>query len=219
MVKKNSKIVIEHVSKKYGENMVLDDISLEFESGKIYGLVGRNGCGKTMLMKCICGFVKPSAGRVIVNDKEVGKEIDVPEDIGIIIENPGFVSNYSGYKNLKLLASVNRKIKKEEILKYMEMVGLDPKSKKHVGKYSLGMRQKLGIAQAIMENPSIIILDEPMNGLDNVSVEKVREMLKKVVEEDTLIILASHNHEDIDTLCNIVYHMDNGKITEIEILD
>lgn len=218
-MEKKSEIIIEHVSKKYGDNMVLDDICINFESGKIYGLVGRNGCGKTMLMKCICGFVKPSTGRVVVNGKEVGKDIDVPDDIGIIIENPGFISNYSGYKNLKLLASVNGKIKKEEIEKYMEAVGLDPKSKKHVGKYSLGMRQKLGIAQAIMERPCIIILDEPMNGLDNKSVESVRQLLKKVAKEDTLIILASHNQEDIDALCDIVYHMDEGKIIRVEKTD
>lgn len=178
MENKDYNIQIEHVSKRYGNTKVLDDISMKLTTGNIYGLVGRNGCGKTMLMKCICGFVRPSEGEIVVNGKIVGKDIDIPEDIGIIIESPGFIPNYSGYQNLKLLASVNGTIKKEGILQCMEEVGLDPKSKKHVGKYSLGMRQKLGIAQAIMENPALLILDEPMNGLDNKSVEVVRNLLK-----------------------------------------
>ena len=156
-------------------------------------------------MKCICGLIKPTSGEVKVAGKTVGKDVDIPEDIGVIIETPGFIPNYSGFKNLKLLASVRNKISNEEIRKSMEIVGLEPKSRKHVGKYSLGMRQKLGIAQAIMEKPKILILDEPMNGLDNESVAVVRKILKEQAENGATIILASHNREDIELLCDEVY--------------
>ena len=207
----NNEIIIEvnEVFKKYDDATVLDNVSLEIEKGKIYGLVGRNGSGKTVLMKCICGLIKPTSGEVKVAGKTVGKDVDIPEDIGVIIETPGFIPNYSGFKNLKLLASVRNKISNEEIRKSMEIVGLEPKSRKHVGKYSLGMRQKLGIAQAIMEKPKILILDEPMNGLDNESVAVVRKILKEQAENGATIILASHNREDIDVLCDKVYTMDH----------
>ena len=192
----NDEIIIEvnEVFKKYDDATVLDNVSLEIEKGKIYGLVGRNGSGKTVLMKCICGLIKPTSGEVKVAGKTVGKDVDIPEDIGVIIETPGFIPNYSGFKNLKLLASVRNKISNEEIRKSMEIVGLEPKSRKHVGKYSLGMRQKLGIAQAIMEKPKILILDEPMNGLDNESVAVVRKILKEQAENGATIILARKCH-------------------------
>lgn len=205
-------INVNNVSKRFGENEVLSDISAELDSGKIYGLVGRNGCGKTMLMKCICGFVKPTSGKIVIDGNVLGKDMDVPEHIGIIIENPGFIPYYSGYKNLRLLASVRGKTGKKEIAEYMEMVGLDAKSKKHVSKYSLGMRQKLGIVQAIMERPEILLLDEPMNGLDRKSVELVRNLIKKTADAGAVVLLSSHNQEDIDTLCDVVYHMEDGRI-------
>lgn len=205
-------INVNNVSKRFGENEVLSDISVELDSGKIYGLVGRNGCGKTMLMKCICGFVKPTSGKILINGNVLGKDMDVPEHMGIIIENPGFIPYYSGYKNLRLLASVRGKTGKKEIAEYMEMVGLDAKSKKHVSKYSLGMRQKLGIVQAIMERPEILLLDEPMNGLDRKSVELVRNLIKKTADAGAVVLLSSHNQEDIDTLCDVVYHMEDGRI-------
>lgn len=205
-------IVIENVTKKFGTATVLDDVSMTFKRGEISGIVGRNGCGKTLLMKCVCGLLYPTSGKIVVDGKVVGKDVDIPRDIGLIIEMPGFISNYSGAKNLKLLAAVRGRIGKDEIYQYMEKVGLDPKNRKHVGKYSLGMRQKLGIAQAIMESPSILILDEPMNGLDNKSVEKIRTMLKELAKEGATIILASHNKEDVDFLCDIVYQMDEGKV-------
>ena len=212
-IMKNEIIIeVNEVFKKYDDATVLDNVSLEIEKGKIYGLVGRNGSGKTVLMKCICGLIKPTSGEVKVAGKTVGKDVDIPEDIGVIIETPGFIPNYSGFKNLKLLASVRNKISNEEIRKSMEIVGLEPKSRKHVGKYSLGMRQKLGIAQAIMEKPKILILDEPMNGLDNESVAVVRKILKEQAENGATIILASHNREDIDVLCDKVYTMDHGVI-------
>lgn len=205
-------INVNNVSKRFGEQEVLSDISVRLDSGKIYGLVGRNGCGKTMLMKCICGFVKPTSGKIVIDGKVLGKDMDVPEHMGIIIENPGFITYYSGYKNLRLLASVRGKTGKKEIAEYMEMVGLDAKSKKHVSKYSLGMRQKLGIVQAIMERPEILLLDEPMNGLDRKSVELVRNLIKKTADAGAVVLLSSHNQEDIDTLCDVVYHMEDGRI-------
>lgn len=205
-------INVNNLSKRFGENEVLSDISVRLESGKIYGLVGRNGCGKTMLMKCICGFVKPTSGKIVIDGNVLGKDMDVPEHMGIIIENPGFIPYYSGYKNLRLLASVRGKTGKKEIAEYMEMVGLDAKSKKHVSKYSLGMRQKLGIVQAIMERPEILLLDEPMNGLDRKSVELVRNLIKKTADAGAVVLLSSHNQEDIDTLCDVVYHMEDGRI-------
>lgn len=160
-----------------GKTQILKDINVTFEAGKIHGLIGRNGSGKTMLMKCICGFIRPTSGEITVNGKRVGRDVDFPEDMGIIIETPGFIPYYSGYKNLKLLAGLNNRIGKDEIRNSMEQVGLDPDLQRHVRKYSLGMRQRLGLVQAIMENPKILILDEPFNGLDKDGVMEMREYL------------------------------------------
>ena len=209
-------IKVDKVIKKFGSDIALSNVSIEFERGKIYGIIGRNGAGKTVLFKTMIGFLKPTSGRVIVDGKEIGKDIDFADNIGIIIETPGFLSSYSGYKNLEYLASIKNMIGEKEIKKSMERVGLDPNSKKKVGKYSLGMRQRLGIAQAIMENPDILILDEPMNGLDNQGVEDVREILLNLKDEGKSIILASHNKEDIEVLCDEVYDMDHGKLIASE---
>ncbi len=206
-------ISINNVCKAFQKNYVLNNVSITFEKNKIHGLVGRNGSGKTMLLKCICGFVPVTSGEIIVNGKSIGKDTDVPDDIGIIIETPGFLPNYSGYKNLKFLASIKKHISKKEIINAIHRVGLDPESKKHVGKYSLGMRQRLGIAQAIMEHPSILILDEPMNGLDKHGVNDVRDLLMQLRNEGHTILLASHNAQDIDMLCDTVCEMDAGKLT------
>mgnify|MGYP004469323725 FL=1 len=205
-------IKVDKVIKKFGSDIALSNVSIEFERGKIYGIIGRNGAGKTVLFKTMIGFLKPTSGRVIVDGKEIGKDTDFADNIGIIIETPGFLSSYSGYKNLEYLASIKNMIGGKEIKESMERVGLDPNSKKKVGKYSLGMRQRLGIAQAIMENPDILILDEPMNGLDNQGVEDVREILLNLKDEGKSIILASHNKEDIEVLCDEVYEMDHGKL-------
>ena len=154
-------IKIKDLSLQIKKDTILKDINISFAKGEIHGLIGRNGSGKTMLMKCICGFVKPTNGEIFVNDKQIGKDCDFPESVGIIIETPGFIPYYSGYKNLKILADLNKKIDGETIKKSMEQVGLDPNLKRHVRKYSLGMRQRLGLAQAIMEDPDLLILDEP----------------------------------------------------------
>ncbi len=212
-------IKVDNVIKKFGSEIALNNVSIEFERGKIYGIVGRNGSGKTVLFKTIIGFLKPTSGRIIVDGREIGRDTDFADHIGIIIETPGFLSAYSGYKNLEYLASIKNIIGKKEIKESMERVGLDPNSKKKVGTYSLGMRQRLGIAQAIMENPDILILDEPMNGLDNQGVKEVREILLNLKEEGKSIILASHNKEDIEALCDEVYEMDHGKLTEKKVID
>lgn len=203
-------IEVQNVVKRFRDQVVLKNVSISFEKGKIHGIVGRNGSGKTVFFKCICGLMHPEEGVILVNGKRVGRDVDMPEDIGAIIEAPGFLPNYSGYKNLRFLANIRRKIGKEEILNVLKTVGLDPESRKHVGKYSLGMRQRLGIAQAIMEDPEILILDEPMNGLDNAGVQDIRALLLELKAQGKTILLASHNHEDIAALCDTVHEMDGG---------
>lgn len=203
-------IEVQNVVKRFRDQVVLKNVSISFEKGQIHGIVGRNGSGKTVLFKCICGLMHPEEGVILVNGKRVGRDVDMPENIGAIIEAPGFLPNYSGYKNLRFLANIRRKIGKEEILNVLKTVGLDPESRKHVGKYSLGMRQRLGIAQAIMEDPEILILDEPMNGLDNAGVQDIRTLLLELKAQGKTILLASHNHEDIAALCDTVHEMDGG---------
>lgn len=205
-------IKVENITKKFGETTVLDGISLTFDKNKIHGLIGRNGSGKTMLLKCICGFVIPTTGTIYINGMQIGKDLDVPESVGIIIEAPSFLPNYDGYTNLKFLAAINNIISKEQIYAVIEKVGLDPKSKRPVGKYSLGMRQRLGIAQALMEDPDILILDEPMNGLDNQGVADIRKLLLELRNQGKTIILASHGKEDIEILCDTVHELDRGKV-------
>ena len=208
-------IKIESVSLVIKKTEILKNINIEFEKGKIHGLIGRNGSGKTMLMKCICGFVKPTSGTVFVDGKQIGKDCDFPDNVGIIIETPGFIPYYSGYKNLKLLADLNKKIGSDKIKETMKQVGLDPNMKRHVKKYSLGMRQRLGLAQAIMENPDLLILDEPMNGLDKDGVADMRKYLLKLKEQGKTILIASHSAEDIEILCDTVCEMDKGELTRL----
>lgn len=212
----NNEIILKDVCKVFKENVVLNKISVSFERNRIHGLIGRNGSGKTLLLKCICGFIPVTSGEIIVNGKYIGKDIDVPNDVGIIIENPGFLPNYSAYKNLKFLASVNNLVTKEDIKAAIRRVGLDPENKKWVGKYSLGMRQRLGIAQAIMEKPKILLLDEPMNGIDKHGIVEMRNLLCNLRNEGITIIMASHNSEDIDMLCDRVYEVEDGKLSVIK---
>ncbi len=208
-------IEVKNLVKKFGEITVLDNVNVTFEKGKIHGLIGRNGSGKTVLMKCICGFIPYISGEIRVDGKIVGKEIDSPDNCGIIIETPGFLPEYSGYRNLKFLADIKGIAKKEDIINAIKIVGLDPYNKKHVGKYSLGMRQRLGLAQAIMENPDLLILDEPMNGLDKNGVKSMRECLLELKNQGKTMIIASHSADDIEILCDTVCEMDKGILTKI----
>jgi ABC-2 type transport system ATP-binding protein len=215
-VKKNSTedlaISVRDLCLKIKDFTILDHVSIECEQGKIYGLIGRNGSGKTMLMKSILGFVHCDSGSIEVFGKTIGKDVDYAPDTGIIIETPGFIGYYSGYKNLKLLADIKRNIDDKRIREVMTFVGLDPNMKKAVRKYSLGMRQRLGLAQAIMEDPKLLILDEPFNGLDNEGVEEMRRCLLGLKKKGTTILLASHSKEDVGVLCDEVYQMEHGRI-------
>lgn len=202
-------IVVEHVYKSFGKEKVLKDVSLIISPGKIYGIVGNNGSGKTVLMKCICGFMRPDKGKIYVDGKRIGKDADFPDSIGVIIETPGFIPHETGYKNLKILAGLKGIVDKEQIRETIKKVGLNPDMKKPVSKYSLGMRQRLGIAQAIMENPTTLILDEPFNGLDKNGVTEMRLLLKELKKQGKAILLASHNARDIEELCDEVHDMED----------
>lgn len=208
-------IEIEHVTKKFKEDTVLYDIDVSMEQGKVYGFAGNNGSGKTVLMKCICGFLPVTEGSIRVNGKVIGKEVDFPESLGVIIETPGFLTNLTGLRNLQILAGLRGRIAKKDIENAIRKAGLDPALKKAVSKYSLGMRQRLGIAQAIMEDPEFLILDEPFNGLDKHGVADIRSLLLDLKKQGKTIILASHNSEDIRILCDKVYEMDGGRMREL----
>lgn len=204
-------VKVENVTKYFKQEKVLDDVNMNLETGHIYGIVGKNGAGKTVIFKIIAGFIKPSSGKVTVAGKIIGVDRDFPDSLGLIIETPGFLSQYNAYQNLLYLANINNKITKEDIKEAIRMVGLDPDSNKKVGKFSLGMRQRLGIAQAIMENPNLIILDEPMNGLDKKGIEDVKELLLKLKGDGKTILMASHYAEDME-ICDEVFQMEDGKL-------
>lgn len=203
-------VEISHVTKRFGEDLVLKEVNLALAWGKAYGIVGNNGSGKTVLMKCICGFMPATTGTIRVFGKQVGKDVDFPESLGVIIEAPGFLTNLTGSRNLEILADMRRQITKADVRIAMRKVGLDPDMRKPVAKYSLGMRQRLGIAQAIMEDPQLLVLDEPFNGLDKNGVAEIRKILLELKAEGKTILLASHNEEDIRILCDEVYEMDGG---------
>lgn len=207
-------IIVDHVSLQIKNTKLLSDVKLTLQSGNVYGLRGRNGSGKTVLMKTICGFMRPTEGQVLINGKVLHKDMDFLPSAGIIIEEPGFFPNYSGFKNLKILAGIQNRISVDKIRQMMEKVGLDAAMKKPVGKYSLGMRQRLGIAQAMMEEPEILILDEPTNGLDEDGVEWFRQFILEQKEKGKLILLASHSKEDIEMLSDEVYYMEKGVLTK-----
>ena len=205
-------IHIKNLGKQIKGVWVLRNITVSFESGKIYGLIGRNGSGKTMLMRTICGLASYTEGEITVNGLKLGEQIDIPDSIGAIIEVPGFLENKTGIENLRYLASLTGKATENDIQKAMQRCGLDPSNRKKVHKYSLGMRQRLGIAQAIMENPDALLLDEPMNGLDNQGVCEIKELLKELRNNQKTIIIASHHMEDIEELCDAVYLLNSGKL-------
>ena len=208
-------VKLEGVTKTFKKAVVVQEVTAEFRQGEITGIVGRNGSGKTVLFKMICGLLQPTAGKITVNGKQIGKDVDFPESIGVIIETPGFLPFQSGYRNLMEIAGINHKIRKEEVREALRQVGLNPDSRKPVGKYSLGMRQRLGIAQAIMENPDVLVLDEPMNGLDETGVEEIRKLFLGLKESGRTLLIASHNKEDIEVLCDKVYRMDGGVLSNL----
>ncbi len=208
-------ISIKDVYKSFEDEEVLHGITHEFEEGKIHGIIGNNGSGKTVLFKLMCGFLHCSRGKIFIDYQQVGKDMDFPDDMGIIIENPGFLPYQTGFKNLQILASLKRTINDKTVSETIERVGLNPSMTKPVSKYSLGMRQRLGIAQAIMEDPRILILDEPFNGLDKHGVRDMRDLIKELKASGKTILLASHNAADINELCDTVCEMDAGILTVI----
>lgn len=212
---KDIAVSVQKLCVEFGSEQILREVSHDFDTGRIHGIIGNNGSGKTVLFKCICGFLRPTSGRVLVDYEEVGRQMDFPADTGIIIETPGFLPGLTGFRNLKLLASLRHVIGDEEIRECMRRVGLLPSLRKRVSAYSLGMRQRLGIAQAIMEKPSLLILDEPFNGLDKNGVADMRELLRELRADGTTILLASHNAEDIAELCDTVCEMDAGVLQEV----
>ena len=209
-------IQVENVSKTIKGNMVIDCVSAEFSSGKVYGLQGINGSGKTMLMRLISGLIYPTEGCIVIDGKILGKEIAFPESIGILIENPAFLDNYSGFANLKLLASIQNKIDDKQIYKTLERVGLEPDSRKKYKKYSLGMKQKLGIAGAVMEKPELLILDEPANALDKEGIERLKKIVQEEKERGALIILSCHDSALLEAMADVIYSMENGRLLKQE---
>ncbi len=205
-------IEIKNVNKTIKKAPILRDINLLFEGGKVYGLKGKNGSGKTMLMRAICGLITPESGTIDINGKILGKDISFPESIGVLIENPSFISNYTGFKNLKVLASIQGKITDDRIREALEEIGLDPDDKRTFKKYSLGMKQKLGIAAAIMEKPDIVILDEPINALDEASVGNVREILARQKQRGAVIIIACHDKSELEALSDEIIEISEGRI-------
>ena len=205
-------IQLTNISKTFGKQTVLQPLTMGFEEGMIHGIIGRNGSGKTVLMKMILGILQPTTGTVIVGDKRIGKDVDFPESAGAIIETIEFIPYMSAYQNLADIAAMRCNLSKTQIKEVLEMVGLGNVGRKHVSKFSMGMRQRLAIAQAVMESPKLLILDEPMNGMDEKGVEEMRRLILARKAAGTTIILSSHNIEDIRILCDQVYRIDAGVV-------
>lgn len=205
-------IQLTNISKTFGKQTVLQPLTMGFEEGMIHGIIGRNGSGKTVLMKMILGILQPTTGTVIVGDKRIGKDVDFPESAGAIIETIEFIPYMSAYQNLADIAAMRGNPSKTQIKEVLEMVGLGNVGRKHVSKFSMGMRQRLAIAQAVMESPKLLILDEPMNGMDEKGVEEMRRLILARKAAGTTIILSSHNIEDIRILCDQVYRIDAGVV-------
>lgn len=210
------KLEIKNLSKKFKDVYVLKDINLTFESGKIYGFTGRNGSGKSVLLKIICGFYTPTSGEVLLDNYNYILNNDFPKSTRCLIEKPNFFPDLTGYENLKLLASIENKIGDKEIMDTIEKLNLKEEINKKYSKYSLGTKQKLGIAQVLMEDPKLIVLDEPLNGIENETAKEVRKILNEEKKKDKIIIVASHIKEDIDTLADVVYNIDNGIVEKIK---
>lgn len=205
-----------NVSKILKKKVILDNVNIEMKSGKVYGFVGANGSGKTMLFRAISGIMFVTSGEIKLDDKVLHKDMQVLPNIGLVIENAGLYSELTGFENLKQLARINKKASDEDIKNAIKRVGLDPNDKRSFKKYSLGMKQRIIIAQAIMENPKILLLDEPTNALDEDGIEILRTIVKEEKEKGALILLASHNKEDINILCDEIYRVKNGKVTRME---
>lgn len=210
---------VRHVTKCFGSNEVLKDVCVSFEKGKIHGIIGRNGSGKTVLLKCICGLLAVSQGEINVLGQAIGNGKASPNNIGAIIETPGFLPKCSGYQNLRYLMELQGKVDPARIMDVIERVGLDPHSKKHVGQYSLGMRQRLALAQALMDDPELLVLDEPTNGLDNNGVLRLRSLLNEQRSHGKTILIASHSAEDVRLLCDTVMVMEAGQISNQGIIN
>ena len=212
------KITFSHVFKKFKNRIILEDVCIGLEAGNIYGIIGPNGSGKTVLLKLATGLLYPTKGKIYIDDLVLGESLDFPPKMGLLIETPGFLSNMTGLENLEYLAKINNVVDKKKILQYMDIVGISDSANLKVGKYSLGMKQRLAIAQSIMENPDLIILDEPMNGLDVKGVARIQNLLIQLKNEGKLIILASHVREDIKLLCDEVYYIQDTKVYKTESL-
>ncbi len=208
-------VKLNHISKKLKSTVILDQINLEFRSGVIYGIHGRNGSGKTMLLRMIAGLIHLSEGEVVIDGKVLHKDIDFPQSVGVMIETPDFWKNYTGKKVLLTLASIKKVIGIKEIEEVLVRVGLDPKDRRSIRKYSLGMRQRLGIAQAIMEHPDLLLLDEPTNALDKSGVFMAEKIFREEAERGAIVIIASHNMQDLE-MCDCLIEMDAGKIYSME---
>lgn len=208
------KLIADNISKKIGKKEILKNVSIQLENGNVYGFVGRNGSGKTMLFRALSGLMTISSGRILLDDKELHKDMRVLNNMGILIENAGLYPELTGFENLKLLAKLNKKIDDEQIKAAIRRVGLDPDDKRTFKKYSLGMKQRIVIAQAIMESPDILMLDEPTNALDEEGVELVRKIIKEEKERGAMILIASHNKEDIEILADKVFFISNGVLKE-----
>lgn len=205
---------IENISKQIGAEEVLKDITISMDRGRVYGLQGKNGCGKSMLMRVICGLVLPTSGKVVIDGEELGKEISFPKSIGVLIEKPGFLNSYTGFQNLEVLASIKKTIGRAEIIDAIKRVGLEDVMDKKYRTYSLGMKQKLGIAAAVMEKPDIVILDEPANALDEKSEKRLWEIIKEEKERGALVIISCHTSELLEEAADEIYRMDLGEIKE-----
>ena len=200
-------IIIEGLSKKIKGTLILDNVNMQMEPGKVYGLRGKNGCGKTMIMRALCGLLIPDSGKVIIDGEVLHHDIKFPRSVGVLIENPSFLPQYTGYENLRMLSKLMGNISDEEVRNAIERVGLDPDDGRTYRKYSLGMKQKLGIANAIMGEPDLIILDEPINALDEQTVMSIKTELLKPRDEGKLIVIACHDREELEFLCDIIYEI------------
>ena len=207
-------IIINNVNKTIKGIEILKNVSLEMKSGKIYGLQGVNGSGKTMLMRAICGLIRTDNGEIKINDKIIGKDLEFPESVGVLIEKPGLIDNYTAMQNLKLLADIRKKTTDQELREFLIKLKLDPDDKRKVKKFSLGMRQKVGIAQAFIDNPDLLILDEPFNALDSEAVDILKTLLKEYINEDRIILLSCHSREILEEVCDEIFKMEEGKIVE-----